>query len=152
MILMLCVDDNYGLAFNGRRQSRDREVLEDMLRLSGKCRIWMAPESAALFALPELTAVLETNGFPSDKLQVDKNFLKQAKAGEYCFAEKFDSTEETIRERVEELILYHWNRTYPADMHLQWDFTDYSLEDTVEFSGYSHEKITRERYVKGMKE
>ena len=76
---MLCVDDNYGLAFNGRRQSRDREVLEEMLRLSGKCRIWMAPESVALFALPELTAVLETNGFPSDKLQVDKNFLSRQK-------------------------------------------------------------------------
>ena len=53
-------------------------------------------------------------------------------------------------DHAEELLLYRWNRLYPADLTLngtpvQWG---YRLQDATDFAGTSHEKITRERYVK----
>lgn len=34
MTLILCVDDRGGLSFNGRRQSQDRRVREDLLTMA----------------------------------------------------------------------------------------------------------------------
>lgn len=144
MILLMCVDDGWGLAFNGRRQSRDRQVTADMLRLAGESRLWMAPGSLKLFQGPE--------GQCPGQVQAAEDFLERAGEGEYSFAETLDTADESLEERVEELVLYRWNRKYPADVRLQWDFEKYKLKECVEFPGYSHEKITRERYVKGRKE
>lgn len=35
MIVMLCVDDKYGMMFNCRRQSQDRVLRERMQKLAG---------------------------------------------------------------------------------------------------------------------
>ena len=52
MIVIVCVDQRNGLAFNGRRQSRDRMVAADILKESAGRRLWMTPSSRRLF-LPE---------------------------------------------------------------------------------------------------
>ena len=36
MNLIICVDNKNGIMFNGRRQSRDRAVCEDILDMSGE--------------------------------------------------------------------------------------------------------------------
>ena len=35
MKVFVCVDDGFGMAFNGRRQSRDSAVVEDILATCG---------------------------------------------------------------------------------------------------------------------
>ena len=41
MKLIICVDDNNGMMFNRRRQSKDREVRHDILAYTMPERIWM---------------------------------------------------------------------------------------------------------------
>ena len=47
MTVIVCVDDRGGMRFHGRRQSRDRLLCADVLRLCGRVR--MNAASAALF-------------------------------------------------------------------------------------------------------
>ena len=48
MKLILCVDDKGGLAFNHRRQSRDRVLNERILMHCGMHRLWSGYGSTAL--------------------------------------------------------------------------------------------------------
>ena len=41
MIVMVCIDDHNGMMFNHRRQSRDRAVIERVLRCAESSRLWM---------------------------------------------------------------------------------------------------------------
>ena len=54
MILIVCVDDNMGMAFNHRRQSQDRLLRRRLLERVGASKLWMSPYTARQFdALPE---------------------------------------------------------------------------------------------------
>ena len=75
MILIVCVDDNMGMAFNHRRQSQDRLLRRRLLERVGASKLWMSPYTARQF-----DALLEN-------VQVSETFLSEAEAGEYCFAE-----------------------------------------------------------------
>ena len=54
MTLILCVDDRGGLSFNGRRQSQDRRVREDLLTMAAGGALWMDDYSRRQFTEPEL--------------------------------------------------------------------------------------------------
>ena len=54
----------------------------------------------------------------------------------------------TPPERVEELVLYRWNRDYPADVYLDWDLSRFQVSGLREFPGTSHPNITRTIYVR----
>lgn len=43
MILAFCMDDQGGLAFNHRRQSRDRALVADLLAAAGRGRYFACP-------------------------------------------------------------------------------------------------------------
>lgn len=49
-------------------------------------------------------------------------------------------------EEIEEILVYRWDKKYPADEFCPIDFSKWTLVEQKEFAGYSHEKITRERY------
>lgn len=133
MNLILCVDDDYGLSFNKRRQSRDKIVAQEILR--DVSQIWMQPYSRCLF--PEYT---------EKRLTVDRECLKKAGDGEHCFMET--EMPESL-ENIEKLILFKWNRAYPADSYFDKnELKNWKLESVEEFKGSSHEKITKETYVK----
>ena len=59
-----------------------------------------------------------------------------------------NSTVSGIVDRLEKLIIFRWNRKYPADFWLDVDLGDWKLIEAEEFPGNSHEKITQETYVK----
>ena len=71
------------------------------------------------------------------------------------FNKRRQSQDRVLRQRMLELagekklILFHWNRVYPADLHSTLDLSGWNLTETEEFAGNSHEKITQERYVRG---
>ena len=136
MIAALCVDDRNGLRFNGRRLSRDRVQLADLLDLCGGGTLWTAPDSGPLF--------------PGEaRVRTAPDFWEKAGAGQVCFFE--DRPPAGVLDRAEAVVLYRWNRAYPADVHLAWDpaAAGFLLAERTEFPGHSHKAITRERYVRG---
>lgn len=129
MILTLCVDDNLGLRFNKRRQSRDSVLISDLSKRAGT--LWIHPDSAKLF-----------EGFP---VMVDIDYLEKAMTGEWCFCEDTQYLDHC--ERIEKIVLYRWNRVYPKDMTFAFP-GQWHLVASTDFPGSSHEIITREEYVK----
>ena len=82
----------------------------------------------------------------TDSIVTDENFLSRARPGDFCFVENVSL--KPFAGRMKRVIVYRWNRVYPADR-----FLDLPLEDPVwkktrreEFPGYSHPKITKEVY------
>ena len=128
MKLIICLDDNNGMMFNKRRQSRDRVLIENILEFCKGEKLYTNEYSMKLF--PENTVEI------CDGIENVENA--------YCFAENFNVNEKC----VEEIIVYKWNRVYPADTYFNIDLEKWSLIETVDFEGSSHEKITRERYVR----
>lgn len=122
------------MLFNRRRVSRDRRQQEDLLALCGDGRLWMDGYSAPLFS------------WAAARVTVDEDFLEKAGAGELCFVE--DRALAPAVDRVEAVVLYRWNRAYPADVRLDLDLSGFQLAERTEFPGNSHEKITREFYTR----
>ena len=135
MIVMVCVDDNNGMMFNKRRQSQDRVLRRRMLEMSGEKKLWMNDYSRRQFPEEEAGHIAVT----------ESDFLDIA-PGEICFLEDQDPAQ--YEAQIEELILFRWNRVYPADLHCTLDLSVWKLTETEEFAGNSHEKITQERYVR----
>ena len=136
MIIMVCVDDKNGMMFNKRRQSQDRVLRQHMLELAGDKKLLMNAYSRKQFPKED-----------EGRIAVAENGFQNIRSGEYCFLEDKDPAQ--YKEQIEELILFHWNRTYPADLCCTLDLSEWKQKTTEEFAGSSHEKITQEWYVKG---
>lgn len=134
MNVIVCLDDKNGMLFNKRRQSSDRELRARVLEITAGYQLWMNAYSAQQFT----EAV--------HNLCVDEDFLSKAEAGEYCFVENSDVTPH--RDRVEQLIVYRWNKAYPSDVTFPLElFADRAvLKSRSCFVGYSHNRITEEVY------
>ena len=130
MTLVLCLDDNLGMMFNHRRQSRDRVLIEELLTTVGDRRLFVSPYSKTLF--PEGAAPITVAEDPG------------AAAGENDFAFVEDTDPTAAWDRVTSVMLYRWNRAYPGDQYFRGDMTGFLLSETNEFVGSSHEKITKE--------
>lgn len=128
MKLIVCLDDKNGMMFNKRRQSRDRVLIENVLELCKGEKLYTNEYSSKLF--------------PENSVEVFDSI--ENVGNEYCFAENFTVNEENI----EEIIVYKWNRLYPADTYFNIDLAGWNMTETVDFEGSSHEKITREIYVR----
>lgn len=130
MILIACVDDKMGLTFNHRRQSRDALLCRDVLSLVQDRPLWMHPYSVSLFPdAPETIIAVE-------------NYLSKAGTDDFCFVEREDISPYTAA--VHTVILYRWNRHYPADTYFALDWKQYQKIETVSFQGKSHPEIIRE--------
>ena len=75
-------------------------------------------------------------------MHVDAHPASAATPGDYCFVENTPLPQNL--DEVEELILYRWNRLYPSDVYFTLDTSAFTLQETTEFVGSSHEKITKE--------
>ncbi|MCI8382638.1 MAG: ribonuclease Z [Lachnospiraceae bacterium] len=133
MTVFICLDDKNGMLFNHRRQSRDKAVIEDMLSFAGYEKIYMNRYSSKLF---EMVA---------DRISVEDDFAESVPEEGLCFWE--DIPLRPYEDRVECIVVYSWNRVYPADTFLDIDLQkDWEVADIKEFGGNSHEKITRRIY------
>ena len=137
MIVILCLDDKKGMMFNNRRQSKDKFVIQDILKLVDGKKLFISSYSESLF-----------QGLES-KLIIDDNFLNNAAEEDYCFVE--NNNLKDFSEKIEKIIVYKWNRIYPSDLKLEITIQDWNLIGRFEFVGNSHDKITREVYVKWKK-
>ena len=133
MKIIVCIDKDKGMMFNNRRQSRDRLVIEDMAKHLNGEPLWISPYSEAL---------LKDSG-----IQYTASEDPLASAGDgYCFLE--DRSPAPYQEQITEVILYHWNRKYPADLVFDLNMKDFKRKSTSDFPGSSHDQITKEVWTK----
>ena len=130
MKLITCLGERGGISFCGRRQSRDREVSADIIRMAGG-ELTVAPASEKLFS-PHPVHVSESP-YETDG---------------YCFTEDVGGAAHLSR--IDTLIIYRWNVLYPMDkvFDIDPDAEGFTLSERTEFPGHSHERITKEVYVK----
>lgn len=132
MTLTLCLDDRGGLLFNGRRLSRDAVLLADMAAgLEGQLYIDSFSEKLiAAAAIPYVIA--------GEELPPDAHFFLE------------NRNPEELLPLANKLVIYRWNRHYPSDVRWEGHPGDFgfTLSETSEFPGKSHERITKEVYVK----
>lgn len=124
------------MLFNHRRLSRDRRVCEKILDYSNEKELWMNAYSRKLFT--DLTDI--------NSIQVDEEFLDKSQS--ICFVENQDIT--PYLPKIDTLVLFQWNRNYPADFFFTVDLSQWNLISTEDFEGTSHEKITMEVYKKDL--
>lgn len=144
MKVIVCVDEKNGMLFNKRRQSQDRVLRADLQKITAGERLWMNAYSARQFQ--EKTAGGNADQPVPGEIMIAEDFLEKAGEDDFCFVE--DQMLAPWQTKIQEVILYHWNRSYPADFYLDLDLSRWSMTDAEEFQGYSHEKITREHYVR----
>ena len=137
MIPVLCIDVCGGTMFHRRRQSQDRLVRRDIMELSAQRRLWMNAYSFRQFC-----------DVPPEHITVNEAFLDRAKEGEFCFVEGLPLL--PYLHRIERVVLYCWNRRYPADTFLDLPLQSlpWRLQKAAEFPGYSHKTITKEIYTR----
>lgn len=129
MNAIVCVDDSFGMTFNNRRQSRDSTLIKKVTRMSSASRLLTGEFSRSLF---------------DDFAIVDDAFLDIAGDGDFCFVENCELA--PYIDKIEDLIVFKWNRTYPYDFSLDIELSDWRLVLSEEFEGSSHERITMEVY------
>lgn len=141
MIVIACVDERNGLMFNHRRQSRDSVVCRDILRECGGKKLYMSSYSGKLFEGMEEKKETE-------EIIISEEILRQAGSHDVCFIEDTDIT--GFERQIESVILYKWNRKYPADRYFPLNLSEgsWKLLQIGELQGLSHERITKEIYAK----
>lgn len=130
MILIVCMDDQNGMAFNHRRQSQDRVLIERIEGLTADNNLRMAPYSQKLFS--------------SSNILADDDYLSKAGIDDYCFVEREDV--KPHEDKIQKVIVFRWNRHYPSDLKFGIDLSNWHLVSTEEFPGSSHLKIAMEVY------
>ena len=133
MTLIFCVDNNFGLMFNKRRQSRDSAVLEDIKNNFGSEKICISAYSEKLFNEADVDYLLCVDFAECDGV---------------CFVE--DKYSPDLFNLADEVILYHWGKIYPADTKLDYELLGayFALAETSVFKGTSHNEIKKERYTR----
>lgn len=130
MIGIVCLDQKNGMYFNERRQSRDRYVIRDILDMTKNSVLHINSYSEELFENQ------------TEKYIISDDYFSDAKENDYCFVENH-ILDQSITDK---LIVYRWDKVYPADHRL--NMNRWKLVSTMEFMGYSHNKIIKEVYVK----
>ena len=134
MTTIVCISDNGGMLFNKRRQSKDKELVKDLVRLVEEKDgiLFVSEYSERLFSESE-GSVISVSNPPESASEGDFAFVEAGGLSEY-------------KSKINTLILYKWNRDYPADVFLDLTPQDegMTLVETTDFEGSSHERITRE--------
>ena len=140
MYVILTLDNQNGMMFNHRRQSRDRVLSERLVELAGK----LTRGKAGRLLMSCYTAGLFPDGVPEGAVSAD-NFLDQAGSGDVCFVE--DAALLPYQPLISQLFVFRWNRDYPSDRRLDLNLSEWVRTVEDEFCGFSHKTITLERYV-----
>lgn len=141
MTLFLTLDDNNGVLFNHRRQSRDSVLTDRMLGIASTGTLFITPFSEKLIP-GERAGQVRTVPTLSDALSLlgDGDFLFAEDTAAPLASEDFKP--------FDRVIVFRWNRVYPADVRVKLSEESFAVSVIDEFAGSSHEKITVEEYVR----
>lgn len=127
-MLIVCVDDNNGMMFNNRRQSRDQKLNEKILQMARGTILCISEYSKALFPM----------GYVCNNFDIKGTY----------FIENPDLLTQEIVNSFDMIVVCKWNRDYPADKFFNFNLQCYELNFIDEFEGSSHDKITMLTYLK----
>ena len=127
MILITCINNSNGIMFNKRRVSKDALLIERLKGITKENKIYVSEYSKPLF-----------DGFDNLVLSIE-----DLTNNDFYFLEDEDYTG-----NIDKIIIYKWNRDYPADKYFDIDLSSYELISTQDFQGSSHDLITEEIYIK----
>ena len=132
MNLIICLDEQGGMSFFGKRQSMDAAMRNKALELAGEEPIWMDAYSAGQFTEH------------SDRICVDEDYLQNAPRNAWCFVERIQPD----LSHVDKLAIFRWNRLYPSDKKFTIDLAQIGAKlcSREDFVGTSHSNITLEVY------
>ena len=135
MNICVCVDDSMGMSFFGKRQSRDRLLIERLLSHTEYDRILVSAYSAPLFAEFGDSRVCTVDGYGG------------CTERDLCFLELDTVPDAGDTERI---VLYRWNRRYPSDKKFPYSPSEcgFTLASRVDLAGNSHDNITEEVWTK----
>ena len=126
MTVIITLDDKYGYTLFGKRLSEDIAITNDIL--SSFPLVYMSEYSAAQF---------------DDKSRIVSPIPNKLPQDAVLFLET-----DYIPPEADKLIVYRWNRHYPSDRKYNPAKYFWYIESSVNFPGYSHDKITKEVYTK----
>ena len=131
MTTFITVSDNGGRMFNRRRQTSDKSVISDVEKIVGDGYLYVSMYSAPLFDESNISVIASSAPYESSAV------------GDFVFAE---DVSDVPKDRLSTLVIYRWNRSYPADTYLTFDPKNegFTLISSLDFEGSSHKKITRE--------
>ena len=131
----VAVDDEGGMLFYGKRLSKDGVLTAEFIESAGEAPVCASIFSKILFAK-----------YPNVKLC--ENLFDEAEDGSFCFVENLHLV--PYLNMIDTLVIYRWNRFYNSDFKLDIDPKEcgYKLRSATEFGGSSHDKITKEVYVR----
>ncbi|MDO4500511.1 MAG: hypothetical protein Q4B60_04480 [Erysipelotrichaceae bacterium] len=130
MKLIICLDDNNGMSFNKRRQTRDIKMREHLYKKLNGNRLLISPYSEKLYS-----------GY--ENVLVSDNYLEIAQENDYILSEIDDITD--ILDKCEGLIVYYWHRSYPSDFKVSIP-NSFKIINSEDFSGKSHNQISYVEY------
>ena len=135
MTAVLCLANNNGLSFNGRRVSRDIKVSEEIVERAGAAPLLITPAAAPVFS------------GVNARMGITPDFSGPLPANAVCF---FDTAPPADVSRFDAVELYRWGRDYPADVFFAADLPalGFRLTESAVFAGNSHPEITREVYIR----
>ncbi len=136
MKIIVCADKQGGMLFAGRRTSRDKVMLQNMIDMLGGRKLFISPFSEKLLS-----------PYQFDK-HISASFLDEAGEDDICFVENVPLLK--YLDKINTLIIYRWDKEYPFDFQLDLKPFDvgFKIDDVVELKGFSHEIIDKEVYVK----
>lgn len=134
MHIIITLDDNNGMLFNNRRQTRDAIVNKKILELTPNRPLLINNFSWQML------------NFAKDKILVTEKFLDIATNEDFCFVENKNLL--PYIDKIDAIYVFKWNREYPNDFSLDIDLADWKCTSFEEFAGSSHESIYLEKYEK----
>ena len=136
MTVIVCTDERGGMLFMKRRVSKDRELTRDVIETVGDGILYISDFSESLFTESDISVMCVSDP------------LESAGEDDFVFIENTSLAESV--DKINRLIIYNWNRKYPFDFSLDINPKEhgFSLVESCEFKGYSHDKITKEIYQK----
>lgn len=125
MTAIIALDDKDGYTLFGKRLSRDRRMIDDIVTSFPK--VYTLPGSAELFAGRNVTiAGNAADGIPDDAAIFLENTPVPAAA--------------------DTLIVYRWGKHYPSNVRYTPAKDRWYIRKTEDFEGYSHPKMKKETY------
>lgn len=127
MNIIICIEKNKGISFNNRRLSKDKKIIDDIVK------------NYDVVGNKYTQAMFEEYG-----LTIKEKKIKNAtKKDLYYFIE--DDSINSI-DCINNLIIYDFNRNYPSDVKLIINLEDFILIEEFKIEGTSHKEIIKKVY------
>ena len=124
----VCLDDRGGMLFFGRRQSRDRVLISELIQ-STEGKVYINKFSELLFE-PHREHVV-----------ICDDPMRECPDGGTVFVENLPLL--PYFDDISQIILYKWNKNYPSDKRIDIKFDAFRVVSDTAFVGSSHDKINK---------